>query len=476
MKNNLLWQPQPKQALFMSEPAFEALYGGAAGGGKTMALVMEALRQVHHPKYRGLIVRKTYPQLLEIISLSEEYYPRAFPDAKYNSSKHIWSFKSGAKIIFASFQHSKDKINFQGQQYQFVGVDEATHFTLDEYMFLVSRCRARASGQRCYVRATANPGGVGHGWVKERFITSCEPYKRKYELVKVGNKEMLRDRVFIPATVFDNKALLENDPNYIASLAMLPEAQRNAFLYGNWDSFEGQAFTEWRNLSEHYEDRLGTHVIAPFEVPQNWKIYRAFDFGYSKPFSVQWLAVDHDNRLYMIAELYGWNGNPDVGVQWEPAKIASKIKEVERENRNLKGKKITGIADPAIWQATTGESIADMMAKEGVYWQKGDNSRLSGKMQYHYRLAFDENNIPMLYVFTTCPQFIRTFPSLVYDDVHTEDINTKQEDHAYDAVRYVLMENPINPKRGGAVKMPDIYNPFADDDIEYKKYNFFKMG
>ena len=145
MKNNLLWQPQPKQALFMSEPAFEALYGGAAGGGKTMALVMEALRQVHHPKYRGLIVRKTYPQLLEIISLSEEYYPRAFPDAKYNSSKHIWSFQSGAKIIFASFQHSKDKINFQGQQYQFVGVDEATHFTLDDYMFLVSRCRARAS-------------------------------------------------------------------------------------------------------------------------------------------------------------------------------------------------------------------------------------------------------------------------------------------------------------------------------------------
>ena len=471
--SNVLWSPQPKQKLFMSEPAFEVLYGGAAGGGKSDALVVEALRQVAHPHYQGLIIRKTYPQLTEVINRSLELYHRIYPNAKYNDGKHVWSFPSGAKIYFGSMQHTKDKVNYQGKQFQFIGVDECTHFNLEEYMFLKSRCRARAQGQRCYIRATANPGGIGHGWVKDRFVSN-EPYKRYYEVVEVEGKKLVQDRCYIPATVFDNRKLLENDPNYLATLATLPEADKQAFLYGNWDSFNGQVFQEWANRPEHYDDRRYTHVINPFMIPSNWRIYRGFDFGYSKPFSVGWFAVDTANRVYHIAELYGCTGQPDVGVKWDPHKIAREIRQIEQEHPNLKGKKIIGIADPSIYDESRGESVGAMMEKERIYFTGADNTRIAGKMQYHYRLAFDDDGIPMFYVFNTCKHFIRTIPNLVYDETKVEDINTKTEDHIYDMCRYVLMDNPIGP-RPNSSKNKKVYNPLDDDFKPNSNYNFYKM-
>ena len=306
----IIWRPQPRQAAFMRRSEDEALYGGAAGGGKSDALVIEALRQVDVPNYRALILRKTFPQLRELIDKTMQYYKPAFPKARYNASNHCWTFPSGAKIYFGSMFRSQDKYNYQGQQFDFIGVDELTHFTWEEYSYLMSRNRPSGPGTQVYIRATANPGGIGHGWVKARFITPAPPGTRMVQLVDVkkpdGTVEKLRrTRVFIPSTIFDNPALLKNDPGYLNNLASLPEAEKQALLYGSWDSFSGQVFTEWRNDPVHYEDQRWTHVIKPFRIPAHWKIWRGYDFGYSRPFSVGWYAADEEGRLYRIKELYG---------------------------------------------------------------------------------------------------------------------------------------------------------------------------
>lgn len=476
---NVVWQPQPKQAAFMARPEYEALYGGAAGGGKSDALVVEALRQVGIPHYKALIVRKTYPQLAELIDKSLNYYPRAYPKARYNASAHTWNFPSGAKILFGSMQYTKDRTRYQGQAYDFIGFDELTHFTWDEYSYLFSRNRPNGPGTRVYIRASANPGGVGHGWVKERFVTAGKPMTTIWEDVTwrdpSGKEHRARQsRIFVPSSVFDNPSLLNNDPDYVRRLASMPEAERKALLYGDWDTFSGQVFTEWRNDPDHYEDRLWTHVIHPFRVPDSWRVWRGFDWGYSRPFSVGWYAVDHERRMYRIRELYGCTGTPNTGVQWEPAHVAQEIRRIEAEDPNLMGKQIFGVGDPAIWQSDGTESIGALMERERVYFEKGDHARINGKMQVHHRLAFDEDGRPMLYVFDTCKHFIRTVPNLVYDETDVEDIDTDGEDHIYDELRYVCMKNPISP-RPRPVEMPKPYNPLdTDQDNQYDRYEFYR--
>ncbi len=474
-----VWRPQPKQLAFMRRPEYECLYGGAAGGGKSDALLCEALRQVHIPHYRGLILRKTYPQLAELIDRSRELYGRAFPTAKYNGTEHCWTFQSGAKIYFGSMQYTKDRVNYQGKRYDYIAFDELTHFQWEEYSYMFSRNRPSGPGTRCYIRAATNPGGIGHGWVKERFITAAPPLtpiETSMDVIGPDGKKMnvSRKRIFVPSTVFDNKALLDNNPEYIASLSMMPEAERNALLYGSWDSFDGQVFREWRNDPVHYDDQRWTHVIHPFRIPGHWRIFRGFDFGYAKPFSVGWYAADEDGRLYRIAEYYGCTGTPNTGIRLNPAEIAAEIKRIEAEDPNLKGRHVNGIADPSIFDESRGESVAAMMERPPnlVYWTGGDNTRLAGKMQFHYRLAFDGDGRPMFQVFDTCKHFIRTIPNLVYDDKRVEDIDTDQEDHIYDECRYVLMENPISPRKNVLQKPPadDPLNLYAKDTNKYKFY------
>ena len=481
MAKRIIWQPQPKQIAFMERPEYEALYGGAAGGGKSDALLAEALRQVHIKHYRAIILRKTYPQLSELVDRSNEIYKGAYPKAKYNNTSHFWLFPSGAKIYFGSMHRAQDKIQYQGKRYDFIGFDELTHFTFEEYNYMFSRNRPGGPGTRVYIRAATNPGNVGHGWVKERFITAAPPMTPiKFEseiLTPSGQKiQVKRKRIFIPSTVFDNQALLENDPNYLASLAMMPEAERNALLYGSWDSFDGQVFTEWRNDPEHYDDQRWTHVINPFPIPAHWKIYRGFDFGYAKPFSVGWYAVDENGKIYRIKEYYGCTGTPNVGLCIDPVSIAKNIRDIENSDPMLKGKTITGIADPSIFDESRGESIARMMSRHPnfVRWKGGDNTRIAGKMQYHYRFAFDEDGDCMFQVFNTCKHFIRTIPTLVYSDSNVEDINTDMEDHIYDECRYVIMEHPITPRANMLTPKP------KDDPLEiYTKsndqYKFFRM-
>ena len=441
----VLWTPQRRQADFLARFEDEALYGGAAGGGKSEALVAEALRQAHIPHYRALILRKTYPELSELIDKSQRYYRGAFPGAQWSEARHMWRFPSGAKIYFGAMQHTNDRFKYQGRAYDYIAFDELTHFTQDEYLYLLSRNRASGPGTRVYLRASANPGGIGHGWVKARFLTPAPPMQTIWEDVQVRTPDgavhtARRSRIFVPSTVFDNQILLQNDPAYAARLAALPDADRRALLYGDWDAFAGQVFSEWRADPAHYADRRYTHVVDPFPSPRGWRVVRGFDFGYSRPFSVGWWAISPDGALCRIRELYGCTGTPNEGVRWEPARIAREIKKIEQDDPNIRGRTVRGVADPSIFDESRGESVAQMMEREGIFFDRGDNSRIAGKMQVHHRLAFDQNGAPGLTVFSTCRHFIRTVPALVYDPVNVEDVNTAMEDHIYDEMRYVVME------------------------------------
>ena len=459
---NWTWYPQPVQRKFMARREYECLYGGAAGGGKTDALLAEVTRQIDIPHYRAILFRDTVPQLEGMISRSQELYKSAFPRAKYNSTKMWWTFPNGAKIMFGHMQREEDKLQYQGKSYDFIGFDELTHFSQTQYMYLMSRNRPTGPGTRVYIRATCNPGGKYGNWVKQRFITPsppATPIKSEYEVITPSGEviKQTKHRIFIPATVFDNKKLLENDPSYLANLAMLPEAEKNALLYGSWDSFEGQVFTEWKNDPAHYKDRRWTHVIDPFPIPKHWQIYRGYDFGYAKPFSVGWYAVDTAGKMYRIREYYGCvKDQPNTGIKIDPVQQAREIARIEREDPALKNKKIIGIADPSIWDESRGESIAHMMESSPnfIYFRHGDNTRLAGKMQFHYRLAFDSEGDPMFQVFNTCRNFIETIPMLTYSQTHPEDIDTEQEDHIYDECRYVMMDRPITPRKNEAAPVP----------------------
>lgn len=443
------WVPQPRQEEFMRRFEDEVLFGGAAGGGKSDAIVAEALRQIHIPHYKGLILRKTYPQLAEIIEKTYRLYPQIDPKARYNSTSHTWRFSSGAKIIFGSLPHPKDKYNYQGQAYDFIAFDELTHFTWEEYRYLMSRNRPNGPGTRVYMRATANPGGIGHGWVKERFVSPVPPMTTIWESIEVpgenGGKEIRRmSRVFVPSKVEDNYALMRNDPMYRVKLLSLPEAERKALYDGDWDSYVGQVFGEFRNDPDHYLDGKKTHVIEPFDPPKFWRVFRSFDWGYNKPFSVGWWAVDQDGIMYRILEWYGCKeGKQDEGLELDASEVFEGIARMEHEHPYLRGRKIRGVADPAIWQKNGGLSICEEAEKKGVYFDKGDNTRIAGWAQVHERLRFGQDGRPRLYVFNTCRGFIRVFPAAQYDQNKPEDVDTKGEDHICDETRYACMANPV---------------------------------
>jgi hypothetical protein len=471
----VVWQPQPRQVEFLRRPEYEVLYGGAAGGGKTDALLMFLLKQIEIPHYKGILFRKTYPELEEVISRTEDLYPKIVPGCRFNDNKHVWRFPSGARVYLGAMQHIKDRIKFQGKQYDVCAFDELTHFSYAEYSYLFSRNRPARPGTWVVMRAATNPGGIGHSWVKERFIAGRVPQQSYSWELEIRGVKYKRHRAFIPATVFDNTALLQNDPMYIANLAMLPEAERKALLEGDWDTFSGQAFVEWRDDPAGYRTRRWTHVIQPFAIPETWRIFRSFDFGYAKPFSVAWWAVDYDDRVYRIRELYGCTGQPNTGVRWDVGRIADEIKRIESEkDGQFVGRQIYGVADPSIWDASRGESIADMMQHHGVYWTPGDNERIPGKHQVHYRLAFDKEGLPAFYVFANCAAFIRSVPSLVYDETDVEDIDSAGEDHVYDETRYFLMEHPIGPRYHHAPPAK-LYDPLDLDDTNVIGPSFITM-
>ena len=395
-------------------------------------------------KYAGiriLIVRRTYPELINnhINILRKEL----LGIAKYNDKDKVLKFFNGSTINFTYCDNDKDLDRLQGVEYDVIFLDEATQ--LSEYqMKTITACLRGVNVFPKRVYYTCNPGGQGHGYIKRIFID------KRYE-----EGENPEDYYFIQSLVTDNKVLMESQPDYIKQLEALPSKLRKAWLDGDWNVYEGQVFEDFYDRPEHYEDRQWTHVIKPFDIPDHWTIYRGFDWGYNKPSSVGWFAVSPEDVIYHILELYTCSKTPNEGLKWTPPQLFAEVHRIETEHPWLRGKKIIGIADPAIWDAETGESIAETAAKHQVFFSKGDHKRIAGLMQCHYRLTFDENGYPLFYVFNNCKNFIRTIPLLQYDEHKVEDIDTSQEDHIYDMWRYVLMSRVIKPR---IAPKPDKFN------------------
>lgn len=434
--------PSEKQKLFLKANTKHIGFGGARGGGKSWSVRTKSkLLSLQYGGIKILIVRRTFPELVNnhINPLRGELHGIA----RYNKTEKVFTFGNGSTIKFGYCNNDADLDQYQGAEYDIIFLDEATQLQ-EMWIKKITACVRGVNDFPKRIYYTCNPGGQGHQYIKRIFID------RKYE-----EGEDPSDYTFIQSLVTDNKALLKSQPDYIKQLEALPHKLREAWLYGSWDIFEGQFFEDFMDQPDHYADRQWTHVIDPFEVPESWKIYRSFDWGYNKPFSCGWWAVDHDGLVYRILELYGCNKTPNEGVKWTPPQVFAEIHRIETEHRWLRGKKIIGIADPAIWDAETGESIADVAAKHQVFFTPGDNKRIPGWMQIHYRFAFDENGFPMMYIFSNCKAFIRTIPLLQYDEHKPEDLDTDGEDHVADEVRYFCMSRPIKPRKAAD---PDKYN------------------
>lgn len=447
-------EPSEKQRQFYLERHKYIGYGGARGGGKSHAVRHKSVGLGF--RYAGItigIVRRTYLELQKNhIEPLKTLLHSDNPDKRnragtYNQTDKVMRLRNGSKICFLYCDNERQLGRFQGLEFDVLFIDEATQFPEGWIKKMVASVRGvNDFPKRVYF--TMNPGGVGHAYMKRLFID------RKYQ-----KGEKPEDYAFIKALVHDNKALMESDPHYVEQLEALPQKLRKAWLEGSWDIFEGQFFEEFLEsppesvaeeegctVEELKKQRRWTHVIEPFDIPKSWPIYRSFDWGYSKPFSCGWWTMDYDGVLYRIAELYGCTAEPNTGVKWEPNKVFSKIKEIENTHPYLKGKKITGPADPAIWNQETGQSIEEVAAAHGIYFFKGDNARIPGWMQMHYRMAFDDNGYPMMYVFSNCKAFIRTIPLQIYDETHVEDLDTDMEDHVADESRYMCMSRPIPPR------------------------------
>ncbi|MBO4216353.1 MAG: phage terminase large subunit [Clostridia bacterium] len=432
-----LGRPTEKQKLFLKAKKKHIGFGGARGGGKSFAVRMKAkLLALRYPKIKIMIIRRTYPELMNnhISFLLNELEGAA----KYDRSEYEFVFFNGSRIKFGYCARDADLDRYQGEEFDCLFIDEATQLT--EYqMKTLTACVRGVNGFPKRIYYTCNPGGPGHGYIKRIFID------KRYE-----EGENPDEYVFIRSLVTDNDALMKAQPDYADQLRALPPKLRKAWLYGEWDVLDGKFFEEFRDDPEHYADRAYTHVIAPFAIPTSWRIYRSFDWGYAKPFSCGWWAVDGDGVLYRIAEYYGCGKEPDTGVKLTPHEVFSRIRSIEREHPLLAGKTVYGVADPAVWECQTGECIADIAARHSVFFNRGDNKRIPGWMQVHYRLRFDENGYPMMYVFNTCRDFIRTFPLLSYDRNRPEDLDTSGEDHIADETRYMCMARPIAPREENA--------------------------
>lgn len=425
-------RPNPKQAAAFAERHRYVGYGGARGGGKSWFVRWKAvLLCLRYPGIKVLITRRSYRELLNnhIVPMMTMLHGIA----TYNRSDKVFRFPNGSSIWFGYCANDGDLGQYQGAEYDIWFADEAGQFQ-ETWLETIDACVRGANDFPKRTYFTLNPGGPSHGYFKRVFVD------RRYR-----EEEHPEDYAFIQALCTDNEALMQSQPEYLRSLEKLPPKIRKAWLEGSWDVYQGQFFEDFYDLPDHYIDRQNTHVIEPFEIPASWKIYRSFDWGYNKPFSCGWWAVDHDGVVYRILELYGCTDQPNEGLKWPPFKVFAEIHKIETEHRWLAGKHIIGIADPAIWDAEMGESIADVAARHQVFFSKGDNKRIPGWMQVHYRLAFDSNGFPMMYVFRNCKAFIRTIPLLQYDDHKPEDLDTDGEDHVADEVRYFLMARPIKP-------------------------------
>lgn len=452
-----LYTPSEKQMRLHQSTADELLYGGAAGGGKSHAAVMDAfLTGLQFSGIEIFLFRRTYPELEDtLIKIARSVIPKQL--STYSTNRHEMELVNGSLLRFRHCNTIDDVYRYLGAEINALYIDELTGFEKQIYDYLKTRVRANTKlGIKPFIRCFSNPGGIGHGWVKPRFVDPHPTGGLHVEEIRSELTNSVRKRTieYIPATVQDNPHISQG---YIFELETKPKALRDALLLGKWDAFEGQAFIEWVNEPDRrpglgeiasVERPAGTHVIHPFPIPMHWPHWMSYDHGYEKPFSVGWWAVDPaTDTVYRYDEWYGSAGTANVGLQLQIDQIAKGIK--EREVAISRGMNFTRVGDPHLWDEDGGESVGRAFQRNGIYFKKGDNTRFAGKMQIHYRLRFREDGRPKMYVFSTCRDYIRTLPALAYNPMASgskaEDIDTKSEDHSYDETRYFLMEFKMVP-------------------------------
>lgn len=411
-----------KQESFINSTAFETLFGGAAGGGKSYGqLVDSLLYALKYPKSKQIIFRRTFPDLEKsLIRVSLELYPREAAD--YNSSKHTWLFKNGSIIDFGYIDNEKDVYQYQSAEYDVIRFDELTHFTEYMYTYMISRCRG-ANPYPKGMKSSTNPGGIGHTWVKERFIDIGEPNKVHECKLETG---VITTRIFIPSLVTDNKFMLSYDPDYIRRLDALPEKERKALKYGDWDIYDGMFFKEFKR---------SLHVIEPFKIPNEWNKYIALDYGLDM-FAVVFVAIDSQNKAYVYNEIHKNNLIVSEACQT--------LKSYMRKDvfKNI-------YAPPDLWNRNrdTGKSTAEIFFENGVILEKASNDRVGGwlnvkewlkpykrKHEQTGEIIVDSN----IKIFDNCINLIRCLPQLQHDEKNPNDCATEPHDitHITDALRY----------------------------------------
>ena len=469
-----VWKPHERQEDFIRLPDefFEGFYGGAAGGGKSDVIVMlPIVREWYkNPNWHGIVFRRTFPELEEsLIMVSQKWFP--YFGAKYNDQKHVWKFPSGATYRFSYLNQDEDARSHDTAQYHYIGFDELTHFTSFQYRYMISRIRKAEPGLPVMIRSASNPGNVGHGWVKSRFVN---PWRMGYKPLRDTKSGTLR--IFIPAKVTDNPHVMEHDPNYINRLRLLPLAEYKAKAEGDWDAYMGQVFSEFR--TQRYEDEPpnALHIIPWFQVPFWWPKILSIDWGYSAHTSVHWGAISPDQRLILYREMLA-----------QKKQIANWGADVQRLSQ-FDGNIMIAELDPSAWQNRGEEKLLWMQIQEalgGILVRQADNDRIGGKMAIHealrwearpqryvpqegykhereewifrnigereareYREMFEpeppETNLPKCQILEgTCPALVEVIPQCVYakpskDGKPAEDVAEFPGDDPYDDFRYII--------------------------------------
>lgn len=455
------WCPQPgsQVAFLMAHTVFEVLYEGTRGPGKTDCLLMDFFQHVGKgwgAEWRGILFRQTYPQLADVINKSKKWFRLLCPGAKYNESSHTWTFPDGEQLLLRHMKTPDDYWSYHGHAYPWIGWEELCNWADSKcYTVMMSCCRSTKPGMpRCY-RATTNPYGPGHNWVKLRFRLPQSRGKIIRDSMRDGEREP--PRVAIHGSIYENKILLHADPEYIPKIraAARNASELKAWLEGSWDIVAGGMFDDiWRG---------DVHVVPPFPlryVPKGWKIDRSHDWGSSKPFANLWFAESNGEPfewngrtygrvrgdLYIIQEWYGWDGKTrNEGVRMLAKDVGRGVIDRE-EDWDIKGRVLPGPADSAIYDEENGNNIAKDMEKAGCRWvpaDKGPGSRKQGWEQIRKMLKGALPNPkggpreePGLFIFSWCLQTLETLPILSRDDKDLDDVDTDAEDHIGDALRY----------------------------------------
>ena len=454
-----VWAPQKgSQEAFLTCPVFETLYEGTRGPGKTDALLMDFAQhcgQGYGPEWRGVLFRQTYKQLTDLINKSQKWFREVFPDATYNKADHTWTWPTGEQLLLRHMRTPNDYWNYHGHAYPWIGFEELTNWNEPTcYLSMMSCSRSTLPGMPRKYRATTNPYGPGHNWVKRRFRLPQSRGRVIRDSYRDGDLEP--PRVAIHGNIHENRILLHADPEYISRIraAARNPAELAAWIDGSWDVTSGGMFDDiWDS---------GRHILPSFplpKIPRGWHIDRSFDWGSSKPFSVGWWAesngepIEHQGVVYgrkrgdliRVAEWYGWNGNRNEGVRMLAKDIAQGILDRE-DDFGIAGRVRPGPADTSIFDEENGVSIAKDMLGKKVSWERADKSPGSRKQGWEAIRKMLKGALPPpaggpredpgLFVLDRCQQFIETVPSLPRDDKDPDDVNTNAEDHIADEVRY----------------------------------------